>query len=313
MDRSNTAGREIHNVALLDLTGANSATALEGVSRISQVAAILVPESLVARLSSIPMDRVAATVPVPDGRPVRVLTGQITMSGEALAGQEAHAQDTLVVSGQLILTSPVGRVGRDLIVLGQVVAPTGSETGLGTGLSRLTGEVAYYPYVDGARVVVMPGGAMGGDALANSFGQPTDILLVTGPLVLTSPPDSIGYQHVVALGSVLMPRGHEASVVSRIMPLGGRVIPYDAAPQIFEGKDRLSAGYFELLEAPITLIVPGKLWIEDDVSPELLRQKVSGLVLEGKLYAPRRLHPVLQVVSLVRQGKLLSLDEDEDE
>jgi hypothetical protein len=79
-------GREIRNVALLDLTGAQAATALEGVTRISHVAAILVPESLMSKLSGIELDRVAATIPVPDGRRTKVFSGQITLSGEALAG-----------------------------------------------------------------------------------------------------------------------------------------------------------------------------------------------------------------------------------
>ena len=73
MEQTNAGGREIHNVALLDLTGANSAAALDGVTRISRVSAILVPESLLPRLSSIPMDRVAATVPVNGELPRRKL------------------------------------------------------------------------------------------------------------------------------------------------------------------------------------------------------------------------------------------------
>jgi hypothetical protein len=40
--------REIRNVALLDLTGAQAAAALDGVTRIANVATILVPESLLA-------------------------------------------------------------------------------------------------------------------------------------------------------------------------------------------------------------------------------------------------------------------------
>jgi hypothetical protein len=36
MEQTNPGGREIHNVALLDLTGANSAAAQDGVTRISR-------------------------------------------------------------------------------------------------------------------------------------------------------------------------------------------------------------------------------------------------------------------------------------
>ena len=42
---------EIRNVALLDLTGAQADSALDGVTRISHVSAILVPESLLPKLS----------------------------------------------------------------------------------------------------------------------------------------------------------------------------------------------------------------------------------------------------------------------
>jgi hypothetical protein len=297
---------EIKNVALLDLTGAAAANALDGVTRISNVAAILVPESLLARLSSIAMEKVAATIPIPDGQRVRVFTGQVTLSGEALAPPADGVAETLVVTGQLILTSPVGQVGRNIVVIGQVVAPTGSETGLGAGLSRLTGQITYYPYVEGAHVQVREGGAMGGDALANVTGQPTDILLVTGALVLTGPVDSIGYQHVVVLGDVLVARAAQPALLGRVLPQEGQIIAYDARPQVFSGKNTLSAGYFELLDAPITLVIQGKCLLEDDISPELLRQKVAGLVVEGVLTAPRRVMPVLQLVSLSRPGKLVA-------
>jgi hypothetical protein len=73
--------REITRVALLDLTGANAEQALVGVTRIADVATILVSENLLARLSR--------------------------------------------------------RVGyKQLIVLGQLLAPVGSETALGAGLTR---------------------------------------------------------------------------------------------------------------------------------------------------------------------------------
>jgi hypothetical protein len=307
-----TPRREISNVALLDLTGAAAANALEGVTRISDVAAILVPESLLPRVSSIPMHRVAATVPIPDGRRVRVFTGQIVLAGDALAAPADGADETLVVTGQLILTSPAVNVGRDVVVLGQIIAPAGSESGLGLSLRRLTGQVVYYPLPEGARVQVRDGGLMGGEALANPGGEPRDVLLITSTAVLTSSIESIGYQQIVVLGNVLVPRGAESTITGRVQTQAGRVIAYDAPPRVFEGKHSVSAAYFEFLDAPITLVVDGKCSIDDDVTPELIRQKVSGLVLDGKLVAPRRVIPALQVVALVLDGKLVaSGDADE--
>lgn len=296
-------------MALLDLTGAAAATALEGVTRISDVATILVPESLLARLSSIPMHRVAATVPIPDGRPVRVFTGQTVLSGDALASRPEGPGETMVISGQLILTSPVTNVGAEVVVLGQVVAPMGSETAMGRSLRRLTGQVVYYPHAEGARVHVRSGGPSGGEILSNPGGQAHDELLVSGMLVLTSAPESIGYQQVVVLGATLVPRGAETAIAGRIHSIGGRVIAYDAPARVFDGKHQLSAGYFEMLDSPITLVIDGVCTLEDDVTPDLIRQKVQGLVLDGKLVAPRRAIPALQVVALVLDGKLAASDE----
>jgi hypothetical protein len=124
---------EINDVALLDLTPLRSAEELAGITRISDVAIMLVPESLMAAAVGIPMDDVAMVVPVPDGVEVRVHTGALVMGGEALAGPGVeHA--TLLVTGTLILTSPVHKVAyRQIIVMGLVLAPYGSESALGPG------------------------------------------------------------------------------------------------------------------------------------------------------------------------------------
>src|SRR5215831_7236567 len=109
-------GREIKNVALLDLTGATSTDLLDNVGQISNVAAILVPQSLLGKLMSIPMANVAATVPVPDGKKVKVMSGQIVLSGEALAAPDTDADQILVTAGQLVITSPVPPTVRQQIV-----------------------------------------------------------------------------------------------------------------------------------------------------------------------------------------------------
>jgi hypothetical protein len=301
--------REIRNVALLDLTGAQSAAALDGVTRISNVAAILVPESLLARLSSIPMDHIAATVPLRDGQRVRVMSGQIALSGEALASAGDQPQDALVIAGQLIVTSPITRIGfADLIVLGEIIAPSGSETALGAGISRLSGDVVYYPYVEGAALRLVGNQTSSGDALANLGGQPTDILFATGQLVVTSPIERFGYQQVMALGHLVLPASTQPEIVGRMSSLKGQLVTYSAQPRVFHGKDHFSAGLFALFEEPITLVLDGSFSFDDDVSPELLRRAVAGIVLNGKIRAPRTLMPMLQLLSIAREGKIESLD-----
>ena len=313
MQPNTGGGREIHNVALLDLTGANSATALDGVTRISRVSAILVPELLLPRLSSIPMERVAATVPVRDGQRTRVMSGQIILSGDALAspGQE-QSQDMLIIAGQLILTSPVTRVGyRDLVVLGQLVAPRGSEAALGAGLTRLSGQVVYYPYVEGANVRLVSADAISGEALANVGGQPTDVLLATGQLAVTSSIDRLGYAQVIAVGHAAVPNTTAPEALGRFSSIAGQVATWSAPPRVFDGKDHFTAGFFELFESPITLVLDGKFTFDDDVAPELLRRAVAGIVLDGEMRASRRLVPMLQMLCIARDGRIASFDDNE--
>ena len=294
---------------MLDLTGADASTALDGVTRISHVATILVPESLLPKLSSIPMDSVAATVPVPDRSRTKVWSGQITLSGEALAASDREKDELIVIAGQLILTSPVQHVGNvELVVMGQLIAPSGSETALGSAVRRVSGQVMYYPYVDGANVRVVYDSTLSGEALANVAGEPTDILLSLGNLVVTSPIERLGYKHVAAMGHVVVPRNTDAELLSRIIPLAGQVATYAAPPRVFDGRDHFTADFFELVDEPITLVLDGKFSFDKDISRELLLQKLAGVVFDGTISAPRHLVPVLQVRCIARDGKI-SIDD----
>jgi hypothetical protein len=302
--------REIKNVALLDLTGSATDNLLDRVTRISNVAAILVPESLLGKLTAIPMEGVAATVPIPDGKRVKVMSGQVVLSGEALSAPEADADDVLVVVGQLVITSPVQQAVRQQIVtIGQVVAPEGSETGLGAALRRMSGQVVYYPYSPGASVKVLTGSSQRrGADLANPNGQPSDVLVVVGHLVLTGELDRLGYQHVVVIGAVVAPRAAESVLSGKVTSIGPGMKYYSAPPRVFDGKETFSGAFFELLDEPITLVLDGKFTFDDDVTPQLLKEKVREIVFDGKLIAPRRLVPMLQVLATQRDGRIIASD-----
>jgi hypothetical protein len=302
--------REIRDVAVLDLTGASAAEALNGITRIVNVATILASESLLPRLSSIPMERVATVVPIPEGSRVRMFSGQLVLSGEALANPNGDPDEVLVIAGQLVVTSPIERIGyKHLIVMGQLLAPAGSETGLGAGLTRLGGQVQFYPYTPGASVRVLTGTVRLTPAeLANPAGQPSDILLVVGQLVITEIPEQVGYRFISAVGQVLAPRGSESVLAGHLLPLVGQVVYYTAPPRIFDGKETFYGGYFELLDEPITLVLDGTFTFEEDIPLDVFKQKVAGIVFDGKLIAPRRLVPMLQALTLARDGTIIASD-----
>ena len=143
----------ISNVGILDLTGMKSTEELAGIGSISRVGVVLVPESLMSGLLAVPMEKVGATGPVPTGEKVKLVTGQMKTTGEALANP-GREEDVLVVAGQLLVTTPVERVGySEMIIAGQVYAPEGSEGALTAGISRLTSQA---PVSDTERICASP-------------------------------------------------------------------------------------------------------------------------------------------------------------
>jgi hypothetical protein len=295
---------EINDVALLDLTPLRSAEELAGITRISDVAIMLVPESLMAAAVGIPMDDVAMVVPVPDGVEVRVHTGSLVMGGEALAGPGVeHA--TLLVTGTLILTSPVDKVAyRQIIVMGLVLAPSGSESALGAGLTRVTGSVDYYPYAEGQEVRVSTGQVRAdGELFANPTGGPDDVLVVAGQLIVTGPVAKVGYRRVVVAGQMLAPRDSQR-VLGPATAVKGQLVWYTGQPRFFVGKERFGRSFFELLDQPLALALVGRFEIDPDVPPELLRDKVEEITLVGKLIAPRQLVGVLQLLTTEKLGEI---------
>jgi hypothetical protein len=303
---------EINDVALLDLTPLRSAEELAGITRISDVAIILVPESLMAAAVGIPMDDVAMVVPVPDGVQVRTHTGALVMGGEALAGPDAE-NATLIVTGTLILTSPVPKVTyRQVIVMGLVLAPHGSESALGAGLTRVTGAVDYYPYAEGQDVRVSTGQLRAsGEVLANPSGGPDDILVVAGQLIVTGPVVKVGYRRVVVAGQMLAPQDSQP-VLGSATVVKGQLVWYTGQPRFFVGKERFGRSFFELLDQPLTLALVGRFEIDPEVPPALLREKVQEITLIGKLVAPSQLVGVLQLLTTQKLGEIVVAEDDSE-
>ena len=294
----------IQDVAMLDLTPMTSAEELAGITRISDVAIVLVPESLMAAVVGIPMDDVAMVVPVPTGVEVREHTGALVMGGEALASPDAE-NAALIVMGTLILTSQVPRVTyRQVIVMGLVLAPHGSESALGAGLTRVTGSVDYYPSAEGQEVKVSTGQLRAsGEVLANPNGGPDDILVVAGQLIVTGPVTKVGYRRIVVAGQVLAPVDSQP-VLGPVMIVKGQLVWYAGQPRFFVGKERFERSFFELLDRPLSLALVGSFEIDPDVPPALLREKVEEITLVGKLVAPRQLIGVLQLLTTEKVGKI---------
>jgi hypothetical protein len=294
----------IKNVAILDLTSMRSPDDLAEISSIEKVALVLVPGSLAGALARIPTSSVASIVPVPDGAEVKVHTGSVVMGGEALANPGGD-NVVLVVTGTLALSSPVEEVAyRQVIVTGMVLAPYGSETALGAGLSRLTGSVQYYRHAEGQRFRTFSGQTqISGETLANAGGNPADVLFIAGQTVVTGPVKEVGYQQIVAAGQLVAPRESEA-VLSSVLTAEGQLVWYSGQPRFFIGNEHFSRDLFELLDEPLSMVLMGRFTIDEDVPAALLRDKVRDITLVGKIIAPKGLVGVLQLLTTEKHGTI---------
>ncbi|MFN8494225.1 MAG: hypothetical protein U0350_41890 [Caldilineaceae bacterium] len=311
---NNTQDRDIKNVGVLDLTSMK-AEELTNITAIKNVGTILVPESLAGKLASIMTANVGLIVPIPDGGNVKphVMMGTVQMSGEALANPTGEGKHVLVVMGPLIITTPVSKVGYEqLIVVGPVVAPKGSETALGGSLTKLQGQMIFY--TPGAEVKVHDGQVkLSGKTLANASGNPEDVLIVEGQVFIMSPVQKVGYKQILVTGQLFAPRESQDEL-EPYLSISGQVIWCSGVPRLFTGSDeRFAAAFFEFLKEPITLIINGIAIIEADVTAELLRAKVTEIVLNGMLEGPKQLIPILQALTVEKNGMISAEGEDEDE
>lgn len=133
---------EISNMGSLDLRHLKGPEAFARIKEISNVGVILVYEDQVGNLARVPISNVGTILPVPTGPNVKLMSGQLELSGESLAAQ---SEDTvLVLAGMVMITSPVETLRCQLVVAGQLLAPKVSEPLIASKLLSATGQVVFY-------------------------------------------------------------------------------------------------------------------------------------------------------------------------
>jgi hypothetical protein len=293
---------------VVDLSHLTSAEEMAAIARIEDVAVVVVPESLAAAYAAIPVSDVAATVYVPAAAKVRVHTGTLMVGGDGVGATD----DVLVVIGMLLITSPVtGPVPQHIYVIGSVLAPRGSEQILGPVLSGGTGSVAYYRYADGQDIKVLSGQVkLSAAMLANTAGQPDDILIVAGQVVVSGEITTVGYRQVVAAGQLVGP-AVSRDVIEPRLEAQGQVAWYPGAEaRVFHDDDtHLGPEFFRLLEHPVNVVAFGGLTLDAGVTEEALRDKVDGLIVFGRAVAPKELVGVVQVLATDLFGGIQAADE----
>ncbi len=140
---SESRAGHIEDVGMLDLRWAKTAEDLSNIISMEDVGVVLVPEQLAGVLGRISMEDVGAIVPIPPGD-VNVLSGQVKLTGEMLAGGNPEA--ILILVGQTHISSVAQSVGyKELRVYGQLFALRGSEAAISAKLTQFSGQVFYLP------------------------------------------------------------------------------------------------------------------------------------------------------------------------
>jgi len=75
---------------------------------------------------------------------------------------------------------------------------------------------------------------------------------------------------------------------------------------------RISPDFFELLDRPISLVLFGDVRIDSGATADMLRRKVTDIVLFGDVTAPPELVPVLQVLTTDVFGTIRADDGPKD-
>lgn len=296
----------IKDQPVVDFSHLTSPEQLAAIGRIEDVALVVVPEALAGAYAAIPVSDVAATVYVPGGANVRVHTGSLAVGGDGIGG----ADDVLVVTGLLIITSPVTRpLPQRIFVIGSVLAPRGSEQVLGPALGGGTGSVSYYQYAEGQDIKVLSGQVkLSGAMLANTAGKPDDMLIVAGQVTVTGEVTAIGYQRVIIAGQVAAPEASRGALEPAVQ-IQGQVCWYEGDdPRVFMSDSSLGPDYFRLLDHRVSLVVFGSLSIAAGVTETMLLEKVAGIALFGDVTAPPELLGAVQVLATDVFGDIRASD-----
>lgn len=295
--------------SVLDLSHLTSPDALAAITRISGVGTVVLPESLAGAYAGIPVSEVGATVFVPDGMKARTHVGTMVAGGDAVGS----ADEILVVVGVLLITGPVtGELPSRISVVGSVFAPSGSESALGRVLGGGVGTISYYRYREGQsdpHIKMLSGQVrLTGAALANHGGEPGDILVAAGQLIITGGVETIGYGQIFAAGQVIAPEAAQGELESR-MDTQGQMLWYRSGdPRVLYDDVELGPDYFRLLDHPVSLVALGDLTIGAGVTAELLREHVTDIVALGDVHAPAEAVPGVQVLATDIYGQIRVAD-----
>jgi len=147
---------------------------------------------------------------------------------------------------------------------------------------------------------------LSGESLA--AGDPETILLVAGQAFITGEITTVGYKEIRVFGQIFAPRSGQGALSAKMGQLSGQNFYLPSDPRMIMGEETIGGEFLELLPEPTAFVVLGQLTFENDVTRELLKAKVTEIVLMGEIRAPRALLPLLNVITKDKMGEIVAVE-----
>jgi hypothetical protein len=90
------------------------------------------------------------------------------------------------------------------------------------------------------------------------------------------------------VGVILAPKELIGKISAKIVSNVGVIVPYVEGMRLYIGKTSVNADMLRALEEPVDILQAGKLFIEQDVNPELILQKIKSFRNYGKTVVPTK-------------------------
>jgi hypothetical protein len=115
------------------------------------------------------------------------------------------------------------------------------------------------------------------------------------------------------LGMMIVPEELMSKVSAKVTKNLGTIVPYKKGWRLYSGHTKINAAMLEALDEPLEFLQTGHLEFEDDVTPELVKDKIKAFHNYGHVQATEATYGVLMAKCLENYGMVSKGKEDEDE
>ena len=140
-------------------------------------------------------------------------------------------------------------------------------------------------------------------------GDNDTLLILAGQVIIEEEVESVGFKGIYLNGQFMAPKSSQAVLEDAIERSNGQTLFFAGKkPRIFTGEQEFSREFFEYIEDTITLVLVGSSTIKGEIPPELIKEKVTEIILTGELKAEKKLLPLLQHLITISSGEIKPLE-----